>query len=220
MALQSIQIETQENPNCCVIWLHGLGANGHDFEPIVKELNLPESMPARFIFPHAPMQAVSLNNGVQMPAWYDIYGLEMNSREDQQGIADITLEIHTLIQQQIDSGIPANKIILAGFSQGGALTLYAGLSYPKALAGLLALSCYLPLRDELERYAKPAPRELPIFMAHGNLDDVVPIAFAKLAKELLEGQDFKIDWHDYPCAHTVCAEEIQDIRAYLLSCWK
>jgi len=220
MALQTIQIDTQNNPDCCVIWLHGLGANGHDFEPIVGELNLPTSIRARFIFPHAPIQAVSLNNGVQMPAWYDIYGLEMNSQEDNKGIANITEEIHALIQQQIDAGISADNIVLAGFSQGGALTLYAGLSYPRPLAGLMALSCYLPLREQIESYAKNTTRELPIFMAHGNLDDVVPLAFAQLAKELLQAQGFSITWHDYSCAHTVCAEEIQDIRDYLISCWK
>jgi len=220
MALQTIQIDTRKNPDCAVIWLHGLGANGHDFEPIVKELNLPESIRARFIFPHAPVQAVTLNNGMQMPAWYDIYGLEMNSQEDVAGIENITVEIHSLIQQLLDEGMPANKIVLAGFSQGGALTLYVGLSHPQPLAGLLALSCYLPLRDQIEQYAKSARRELPIFLAHGTLDDVVPLSFAKLAKELLEKQEFKIDWHDYPCAHTVCAEEIQDIREFLLNCWQ
>ena len=129
MSLQEIQIDTQDNPNCAVIWLHGLGANGHDFEPIVTELNLPESIRARFIFPHAPIQAVSLNGGMHMPAWYDIHGLEFDSREDAAGIEKITAKIHALIEQQIEIGIPANKIILAGFSQGGALTLHAGLLF-------------------------------------------------------------------------------------------
>jgi len=178
MALKTIQIDTQKNPDCVVIWLHGLGATGHDFEPIVNELKLPESIRARFIFPHAPVQAVTLNNGMQMPAWYDIYGLEMNSREDAMGIENITIEIHALIQQLLDEGIAANKIVLAGFSQGGALTLYTGLSHPQPLAGLLALSCYLPLREQIENYANSAPREMPIFMAHGTHDDVVPLAFA------------------------------------------
>jgi len=220
MPLSTIKIETQNNPDCAVIWLHGLGANGHDFEPIVTELNLPTSVKARFIFPHAPVQAVSLNNGMQMPAWYDIYGLEKDSKEDSSGIKIISEEINLLIQQEIDNGIAANKIILAGFSQGGALTLYTGINYPQRLAGLLTLSCYLPLREQLETFAKDAQRDLPIFMAHGTHDDVVPLAFANLAKELLEQQGFKIDWHDYPCAHTVCAEETQDIREFLLNCWQ
>ncbi|QMU61882.1 MAG: carboxylesterase [Gammaproteobacteria bacterium] len=220
MPLSTIQIETQNDPDCAVIWLHGLGANGHDFEPIVGELNLPTSIRARFIFPHAPVQAVSLNNGMQMPAWYDIYGLNKDSEEDVDGIKKISEEIKLLIQQEMDDGIVANKIVLAGFSQGGALTLYTGLSHSHRLGGLLALSCYLPIREQLESYAKETQRDLPIFMAHGSYDDVVPLAFATLAKELLEAQNFKINWNDYPCAHTVCAEEIQDIRNFLIKCWK
>ena len=220
MSLSTIQIETQNNPDCAVIWLHGLGANGHDFEPIVAELNLPDSIRAKFIFPHAPIQAVSLNNGIEMPAWFDIHGLDMNSQEDSVGIDTITTEIRTLIQQQIDAGIAANKIVLAGFSQGGALTLHVGLSYTPPLAGLLALSCYLPLREQIERFKKNAALDLPIFMAHGTYDDVVPLAFAQLAKKLLTEQGYEVDWHDYPCAHTVCAEEIQDIRDYLIRCWQ
>ncbi|MFK7815475.1 MAG: alpha/beta hydrolase [Gammaproteobacteria bacterium] len=220
MPLSTIQIETQNNPDCAVIWLHGLGANGHDFEPIVAELNLPSSIHARFIFPNAPVQAVSLNNGMQMPAWYDIYGLEKDSKEDHVGIKKINEEIKVLIQQQINDGIAVDKIVLAGFSQGGALTLYTGLNHPQRLGGLLALSCYLPLRENLEEFAKHTKRDLPIFMAHGTHDDVVPFSFAKLARELLEEQGFKIDWHDYACAHTVCAEEIQDIRKFLLACWQ
>jgi phospholipase/carboxylesterase len=220
MPLSKIQIDTQNEPNCAVIWLHGLGANGHDFEPIVSELKLPPSVRARFIFPHAPIQAVSLNNGMQMPAWYDIYGLEMNSKEDVTGIEKIYTEIATLIQQQIDNGIAANKIVLAGFSQGGALSLYAGLNYPNRLAGILALSAYLPLREKIINTTTNTPRDLPIFIAHGIYDDVVPLAFAQLAKEFLESQGFSINWHDYPCGHTVCAEEIPDIQKFLLNCWK
>ncbi|MEM7401120.1 MAG: carboxylesterase [Pseudomonadota bacterium] len=219
MSLKTIQIDTQEKPDCAVIWLHGLGASGHDFEPIVPELNLPNTLRARFIFPHAPIQAVSLNNGMQMPAWYDIYSLDMDSQEDETGIDKITVEIHQLLQQQIDLGIEAKKIILAGFSQGGALTLHAGLSFPHTLAGLMGLSCYLPLREQIEGNIKIASRDIPIFLAHGSFDDVLPIAYAQLAKQILEKHNFKIDWHDYPCAHSLCAEEVRDIRNYLLSCW-
>ena len=214
-----IQIDTQNDPNCAVIWLHGLGANGHDFEPVVHELEMPGSIRARFIFPHAPVQAVSLNSGMQMPAWYDIHGLDMDSKEDESGIKSITAKIHTLIDQQIDAGIASNKIVLAGFSQGGALTLHAGLTYSKALAGLMALSCYLPLRDQITKTAHAASRELPIFLAHGCYDDVVSMAFAKHANQILEDYGFTVVWRDYPCAHTVCAEEIQDIRNFLLKCW-
>ncbi len=220
MALPTIQIDTQSDPDCAVIWLHGLGANGHDFEPIVAELKLPSSVRARFIFPHAPVQAVSLNNGMQMPAWYDIYSLDKNSAEDGAGIKKISKEINQLIQQEIEHGIGVDKIVLAGFSQGGALALYSGLNYPQRLGGLLALSCYLPLRENLGEFAKHSQGDLPIFLAHGRYDDVVPLAFARLAKELLEGQGFKINWHEYASAHTVCAEEIQDIQEFLLSCWR
>lgn len=220
MPLSTIQIETRSNPDCAVIWLHGLGANGHDFEPIVAELNLPSSTRARFIFPNAPIQVVTLNNGMQMPAWYDIFSLDKDSKEDGAGIIKMSEEINLLIQQQIDDGIAADKIVLAGFSQGGALTLYTGLNTSHRLAGLLALSCYLPLRENLENFAKHTQRDLPIFLAHGTHDEVVPLGFARLAKELLEEQGFKISWHDYACAHTVCAEEIQDIREFLLNCWQ
>ena len=214
-----IQIDTQDEPNCAIIWLHGLGATGHDFVPIVNELKLPESTRVRFIFPHAPVQAVSLNSGMQMPAWYDIHGLDMDSIEDESGIENITTEIHTLIDQQINAGIVANKIVLAGFSQGGALTLHAGLTYSQRLAGLMALSSYLLLRDQIDKSAQSASRELPIFLAHGSYDDVVSMAFAQHAKQILENQGFTVEWRDYPCAHNVCAEEIQDIRKFLLKCW-
>ncbi len=220
MPLSTIQIESQSDPDCAVIWLHGLGANGHDFEPIVAELNLPSSIRARFIFPNAPIQAVTLNNGMPMPAWYDIYSLDKDSQEDSDGIKKMSEEINALIQQQHDEGIALDKIILAGFSQGGALTLYTGLSTPRRLGGLLALSCYLPLRDELKSITKDTSRDLPVFLAHGTHDDVVPLGYAQIAKTLLEEQGFKIDWHEYACTHTVCAEEIQDIREFLLRCWQ
>lgn len=220
MTLATIQIDIQDNPDCAVIWLHGLGANGHDFEPIVGELNLPATTKARFIFPHAPVQAVSLNNGMQMPAWYDLYGLDKDSKEDAIGIKKMSEEIDLLIAQENDRGIRADKIVLAGFSQGGALTLYSGLNHTQRLAGLVALSCYLPVREQLQNYAQDTSRDLPIFMAHGNYDDVVPLAFASIAKDLLSAEGFKIDWHEYACAHTVSAEEIQNIRKFLLRCWQ
>lgn len=220
MALTAIQIDTQVNPDCAIIWLHGLGANGHDFVPIVEEFDLPKTLHARFIFPHAPIQTVSLNNGIQMPAWFDIYGLDRNSKEDASGIDKISNEIDELINQQIAYGIPANRIVLAGFSQGGALALYAGLRFPERLAGLLGMSCYLPLRHKLSDYSALADRSLPIFLAHGLFDEIVSIEFAQLARELLEQQNFQIHWLEYPCLHTVCPQEIADIRSWLLECWK
>ncbi len=220
MTLSIIQLDTQTEPDCAIIWLHGLGANGHDFEPIIEQLNLPKSVRTRFIFPHAPIQAVSLNNGMHMPAWYNIYGLNLDSQEDVTGVEAINVKIVALIDQQVAAGIAANRIVLAGFSQGGALTLYAGLSYPRRLAGLLAMSCYLPLRQQLQHYAAHADPSLPIFLAHGTQDEVVSLNFAQRARELLEAFGFAIDWREYPCAHTVCAEEIADIRTWLLQCWQ
>lgn len=220
LALPAIQLDTQANPDSAIIWLHGLGANGHDFEPVVEQLNLPASTRARFIFPHAPSQAVSLNNAMHMPAWYNLYGLDMDSEEDAKGIQKIKVEIDALIDQQVGAGIQAHRIVLAGFSQGGALSLYAGLSHARRLAGLLAMSCYLPLRHELPGYAKHADRSLPIFLAHGIYDEVVALAFAQLARELLEAQGFDVYWKEYPCAHTVCAQQITDIRSWLLQCWQ
>ena len=149
--LKTIQIETRDSPDCAIIWLHGLGANGHDFIPIIEELKLPNALCARFIFPHAPVQAVSLNGGIQMPAWFNIFGLDQDSKEDVAGIKSMSKEIDQLISNQIKLGIPANRIVLAGFSQGGALTLYSGLHSSHKLAGLLGISCYLPIRDELKK---------------------------------------------------------------------
>ncbi len=222
--LEFIQIETHENPDCAVIWLHGLGANGNDFVPIIPELNLPNDFRARFIFPHAPIQPVSLNNGMHMPAWYDLYGLDMDSKEDRVGLEKVTVEIDQLIEHQIESGIESKRIVLAGFSQGGALTLYAGLSYAgrheKPLAGLLALSCYLPLHHELKSYAAHSEKSLSIHLAHGTFDDVVPIEFSKIAYQCLQQMDFAIEWKEYPCAHTVCAEQLNDIQKWLIACLK
>ncbi len=220
MTLATVQTDTHTNPDYAIIWLHGLGANGHDFEPIVEQLRLPDELRVRFIFPHAPVQAVSLNNGMEMPAWYDIYGLEIGSKEDVNGLYKIKNDIDALIQQQIDNGIPAHRIVLAGFSQGGALTLFAGLSSPHRLAGLIALSCYLPIRHELHEYAADSSHSLPLFLAHGSFDDIVSIEFSQIAHQLLEQQGLDIDWKEYPCAHTVCTEEIEDIRAWLLKCWQ
>lgn len=217
MSLTYIQIDTDEQPDCAIIWLHGLGANGHDFEPIVDQLELPDNFRGRFIFPHAPDMPVTLNNGMCMPAWFDIYSLEKVSQEDDEGIHSISKEIDFLIEQQIQSGIVAKRIILAGFSQGGALALFTGLHSNHRLAGLIALSCYLPLREQLEIYAKHADRALPILLAHGLYDEIVSHTFAQHTKELLEQQQFKVQLKEYPCAHSVCAQEIIDIRNWLVS---
>lgn len=220
MTLTAITIDTRANPDCAVIWLHGLGASGHDFKPVVEQLDLPARSRVRFVFPHAPTRAVTLNDGTLMPAWYDLYGLDMNSPEDTEGLEQSKTELCALIDRLAESGIPAQRIVLAGFSQGGALSLYTGLSCGHRLAGVLAMSCYLPLHQELPNYAAKADPSLPVFMAHGEYDEVIPIVTARLTRETLERQGFTITWRTYPCAHTVCPEEIADIRDWLLQCWQ
>ena len=220
MTLTAIHIDTQAEPDCAVIWLHGLGANGHDFEPVAEQLNLPKSVRARFIFPHAPVRAVTINDGAHVPAWYDIYGLDMDSEEDAEGIQAITTTITSLIERQAAQGIQTRRIVLAGFSQGGALALYAGLCHQRPLAGLLGLSCYLPLHRQLQSYVVHSNQPPSIMLAHGIHDEVIPPAFARLARKLLEQQGFQVRWREYPCAHTVCPQEIADIREWLLECWQ
>lgn len=198
--------------NASVIWLHGLGADGYDFEPIVHELNLPN---VRFILPHAPDMAITRNNGYIMPAWYDVYGLTPISKEDDAGIRNSENYINTLIQLEIDKGIAAEKIVIAGFSQGGALALHTALRYPKKLAGVLALSTYLPLKSTLAAEANTANAKLPIFMAHGIFDDVITIESAKVSLATLQSSQYLVNWHEYSMAHSLCAQEIADIRDFL-----
>jgi phospholipase/carboxylesterase len=207
--IDAIRIETGPNPEAAVIWLHGLGADGHDFEPIVPELELAK--PVRFVFPHAPMRAVTINQGMRMRAWYDILQLG-GGPEDEAGLRASQKLIEELIRSQ---GLPANRIVLAGFSQGGAITLLAGLRYPERLAGLLALSTYLPLAGALGAERSEQNRDLPIFMAHGRYDDLIPMSRAQASREALEKLGYSIEWHDYPMPHSVCAPEIADISAFL-----
>ncbi len=198
--------------NASVIWLHGLGADGYDFEPIVHEVKLPN---VRFILPHAPEMAITRNNGYIMPAWYDVYGLTPISKEDDAGIGKSAHYINTLIQLEIDKGIAAEKIVIAGFSQGGALALHTALRYPKELAGVLALSCYLPLKSTLAAVANSANAKLPIFMAHGIFDDVITLETAKTSLNTLQSCQYFVNWHEYNMAHSLCAQEIIDIRDFL-----
>ena len=202
-----IEIETGANPVASVIWLHGLGADGHDFEPIVPELRL--SAPIRFVFPHAPERAVTINNGMRMRAWYDIFQFG-GGPEDEAGIRDS----QQLLGQMI-SAEKTEKIFLAGFSQGGAIVLQTALRYPKKLAGVLALSCYLPLAAKLPAEKNQANQDIPVFMAHGTLDPVVPIQKARMSRDFLEQQGYKVEWHEYPMPHSVCPQEIGDIAAFI-----
>ncbi len=196
-----------------VIWLHGLGADGHDFANIVPELHLPDTCAVRFIFPHAPVRPVTLNNGLPMRAWFDIYDLTKDAAIDEQGVHESTQALHALIRQEIAQGIPSENIILIGFSQGGALALYSGLTYPKRLGALLGLSTFLPTTI-LKETAQP--KDTPILMLHGDYDAVVLPSLGRSAYEHLITQGYPAEWRTYPMAHTVCAAEIHDISTYLI----
>src|SRR3954468_5881929 len=206
--METIQIESGPNPQATVIWLHGLGADGHDFEPIVPELRLTKAV--RFVFPHAPTRAVTINNGMRMRAWYDIFQFG-GGAEDEKGIRASQKLVEELIGKQ---ELPAERIVLAGFSQGGAIVLQTALRYPERLAGVGALSTYLPLAATLAAERSEANRDLPIFMAHGQHDDLIPMSRARASRESLEKLGYKIEWHDYPMSHSVCAPEIADISAF------
>ncbi|HET7670967.1 MAG TPA: dienelactone hydrolase family protein [Burkholderiales bacterium] len=207
--MEAIQIETGRNPQAAVIWLHGLGADGHDFEPIVPELELEK--PVRFVFPHAPIRPVTINNGMRMRAWYDIYQFG-GGREDEQGLRASQKLVEDLIRAQ---GLPAEKIVLAGFSQGGAIVLQTGLRHAERLAGIMALSCYLPIASTVAAERTEANKAAPIFMAHGRFDDIIPIDRAQASRAALEKLGCKVEWHEYPMPHSVCPQEIADISAFL-----
>jgi phospholipase/carboxylesterase len=209
--LETIEIETGPRPSAAVLWLHGLGADGHDFEPVVPELRLPEGLAVRFVFPHAPERPVTINMGMRMRAWYDILQLG-GGPEDEAGIRASQALLEALIARQ---GLPAERIVLAGFSQGGAIALQTGLRHAERLAGILALSTYLPLAATLGRERSAANQDVPVFMAHGRQDDLIPISRARLSREVLERFGYKVEWRDYPMPHAVCAEEIDDIGAWL-----
>jgi phospholipase/carboxylesterase len=208
--MQAVEINSAANPQAAVIWLHGLGADGHDFEPIVPELRLTK--PVRFVFPHAPVRPVTLNQGMRMRAWYDILQLGAGP-EDDAGVRASQKLLDELIAAEKKRGM--TKIVVAGFSQGGAIALQSALRYPERLAGVLALSTYLPLNASLQAERSAANREVPIFMAHGQYDDVIPLPRAEQSRQILERLDYKVEWHVYPMAHSVCPEELDDISAFL-----
>jgi len=213
--LAALELETGRAPTASVIWLHGLGADGHDFEPIVPELDLPDSLPVRFVFPHAPMQPVTINGGAVMRAWYDVYGLQGVRREDAAGVRASQAAVEELLARETKRGIPASRLVLAGFSQGGAIALQTGLRHPERLAGIMALSTYLPVADTLAAEASAANRDVPIFMAHGLDDPLIPLERARMSRKLLESAGYRVEWHEYAMEHSVCAEEIADISSWL-----
>src|SRR5450755_2286819 len=215
MPLETIKIETAPKPDAAVIWLHGLGADGSDFAPVVPELVRAGERAWRFIFPHAEVRPVTLNGGMRMRAWYDILGLDRQAVEDEAGFRGTDEAVRELIAKQVKSGIPARRIVLAGFSQGGAVSLYTAPRYPERLAGVMALSTYLPMAAQLSAERVAANDGTPIFMAHGLADAVLPIGMALESRDYLKALGFGIEWHQYPMAHAVCADEVADIRNYL-----
>ncbi len=218
---ETVEVNTGARAQGSVIWLHGLGADGHDFEAIVPELGVADKLSLRFVFPHAPMRPVTINGGMTMRAWYDILTLERGGPQDEAGIRESGRLLELLIEREHERDIPHDKIVLAGFSQGGAIALHTALRYPHRLAGLMALSTWLPLQDsfdtEVVGNTRAQAQELPVFMAHGSFDPMLPMALGQQSCETLEKAGYAVEWHDYPMAHAVCAEEIADIRNWLLS---
>ncbi len=214
--LDSIIIETQAQPDAAIIWLHGLGADGNDFVPIIDQLQLPSHFAIRFIFPNAPMRPITINQGYQMPGWYDISSLSMVEQEDESGIKESSAILKQLCEEQEADGIAAGRIIVAGFSQGGAIALHCGCRYPKPLAGIMALSTYLALPETLTDEISESAVEIPVFMAHGRQDDVVAYEYGREGMEQLEANNIEVHWHEYDMGHAVCIEEIQHIRQWLM----
>ncbi len=214
--LDTIEINPPTPPRACMIWLHGLGADGHDFEPLIPELGLVRERALRVVLPHAPYRPVTLNGGQVMRAWYDIKIPDLLQAEDAQGIRESERQLQALIEQEIGNGIAAEHIVLVGFSQGSAIALQAGLRYPQRLAGILALSGYLPLAATLATERAAANAAVPILMAHGLNDPVVPLGLAEQSRDRLRGLGYAVDWRSYPMAHAVCPAEIADIRGWLV----
>ncbi len=213
--LETLEIETGTRPQAAVIWLHGLGADAHDFEPVVPELGLPASKPVRFVFPNAPQRPVTINMGMRMRAWYDILQLG-GGPEDEAGIRESQAALEKLIAAQQQRGIPARKIVLAGFSQGGAIALQAAPRHAERLAGVMALSTYLPLQGKLEQERNPINNDLPVFMAHGAYDPMIPMVRAMQSRDALMALGYPVQWREYPMPHSVCPQEIADIAEFLV----
>ena len=215
LTLQMVELQTSPEPTASIIWLHGLGADGYDFVPVVRELEILQAPPARFVFPHAPTRPVTINGGYVMRAWYDILGTDLVRREDESGIVDSHQRVEALIEREVKRGTPRARIVLAGFSQGGAITLQAGLRQKQPLAGLLALSTYLPLAERFDSERAAESLSVPIFMAHGRSDPVIPLARAVSSRDRLQAAGYAVEWHEYEMPHSICEEEIRHIAAFL-----
>ena len=213
--LECVETETGSAPEHAVIWLHGLGADGNDFAPIVPQLRSARSRAVRFVFPHAPVRPVTVNSGMAMRAWYDIRGFEIARDQDSEGIAQSMRQVLQLVEREFERGVLPHNLLLAGFSQGGALALRAGLSLRDGLAGTIALSCYLLDASSLHEWLTPAGRATPVFMAHGTQDPVVPVALGRAAAQTLAQHHLSIDWSEWPMQHAVCPEELQALDGWM-----
>ncbi|HTF88803.1 MAG TPA: dienelactone hydrolase family protein [Planctomycetota bacterium] len=215
--LDAVELEPDVAARACVIWLHGLGADGNDFVPIVPALGLDEKLAVRFVFPHAPRIPVSINNGFVMPAWYDIGDIDLEKRHDQVGVRRSAEAVKRLIERENQRGVPTSRIVLAGFSQGGAIALFTGVRYPERLAGVIGLSTYMVLADSLAAEATPANRDVPILMCHGTRDPMVGRQRGKGSADALKAAGYRVDWHEYPMQHEVVIEEIRLVGEFLTS---
>ncbi len=213
--LKSVELGKANNAEYSIIWLHGLGADGNDFASIVPELKLPISKKIHFVFPHAPIRPVTLNGGLSMRAWFDIYNLNESGPFDESGINEAVTSIHQLIQQEINNGVTPDKIILAGFSQGGYIALLSGLFYPERLGGIIGLSTFLWHTQDFDQRRQPQNQHIPIFLAHGSFDPLLPLKFGQHTATFLENSGHKVDFYTYPMAHTVCLEEIASLSSWL-----
>lgn len=216
MNTDAIEIETGESPAASIIVLHGLGADGNDFVPICEELELAPAGPVRFVFPHAPVRPVTINGGYRMRAWYDILGTDLVRREDEAGLRESVQLVEALIAREKARGVPAGRIVLAGFSQGCAMTLLTGLRHAERLAGLVGLSGYLPLADTTAAERHPANQDTPVFLVHGLADPVIPLERARASRDALRALGQPVEWHEYPMQHAVCPAEVADLNAWLL----
>jgi phospholipase/carboxylesterase len=214
-ALECVELQTHPAPSASIVWLHGLGADGFDFVPVVRELQALGAPPARYVFPHAPMRPVTINGGYVMRAWYDILGTQIDRREDEGGLRQSQTQVEALLDREVARGTPRSRIVLAGFSQGGAITLQAGLRQPERLAALVVLSAYLPLAAGAGAESSAPGRAVPIFMAHGRDDTVIPIDRGRASREALEALGCRVQWHEYAMPHSVSEEELRDLARFL-----
>jgi phospholipase/carboxylesterase len=215
-ALETVEVEPRAPADAAVLWMHGLGADGHDFESLVPELRLGSSPAVRFVFPHAPLRPVTINGGQRMRAWYDVAGFDRRAPQDEAGIRGSAEALGALVRRERERGIPAERLVVAGFSQGGAMALFLALRWPERLAGVIALSSYLPLGEALAAEAHPANAAVSVLMAHGSLDPIVPLALGERSRDRLRALGYEVEWRSYPMPHSVCAQEVQDLRDFLL----